>query len=308
MKRAVSIGLRVAFAVAGLAYIAWSLDWELEPGIVTTVVAADLWLLVLGLVLFAPMFPIAAGRWWMLLRVRGFAVTGRSAFELTMVGNFFNFCLPGAVSGDVAKAWYAAKGTDRRLDAAATVVVDRLTGLTGLALLAGIAGAWHLDDPLGRRLTFAVWGGLAVLLVVGALWASRRARKALAPILGRLPRPGFVGRVDSLAVSGATAVTGYALGMNVPVALALTVIPILYLAAAVPLTYQGLGVMEAVAFALMPATVSPNEIVGMLMICRVYRVLYASIGAVYVSLGRVHLEDPQPVDTHLRQARSRAGD
>lgn len=298
------------------AEITWS------PGVRTTVLAAEGHFLLWGLLLFAPMFPLAAWRWLLLLRARGFAVGAGDVFALTMVGNFFNFCLPGTVSGDVAKAWYAARGSERRLDAVATVLVDRILGLSGLALLAGLAGLALRDDPDAAPLLAGVWIGLGVLLLAAALWGSRRSRARLGRVFAWTRRLPLLQRVDQalhayrdhggtvatalalsvlihLCASGATVALGYGLGMDLPLELALVVIPLLYLAAVVPLTYQGLGVMEALAFALIlaPPAVTANQIVGMLMLSRLGRVLYSLIGAAYLGFGRVQLtesERPQP--------------
>ena len=52
-------------------------------------------------------------RWQLLLRAQGIKLSmGRTA-QLTLIGNFFNIALPGAVSGDFVKAFLHRQG-DRR--------------------------------------------------------------------------------------------------------------------------------------------------------------------------------------------------
>lgn len=283
------------------------------PGLGRLLKRADVSLLLLGFLLTAPMYLAATSRWLLLLRTRGFDVRPMKAFELTMLGNFFNFCLPGITSGDVVKAWYASRGTKRRLDAIGTVVVDRLGGLAGLALLGIGAGLVSWNDPLARRLTLTVGAALAAAALVATIVLAPASR-------GVLERIGLVRRVRSirlvaklddvmtswrseprallaalglsvcvhLSLTGGTAVAAHALGMDVPTTVLLTVLPVLFLAATVPLTWQGLGVMEALAFALLPS-VAPNEIVGMLLASRLYRVAYALVGAFYLSRGDLDL-------------------
>jgi hypothetical protein len=58
--------------------------------------------------------------------------------------------IPGAVGGDVIKAAYLCRmQPDRKPQAVASMVLDRILGLLGLFLLAGIAGAasWRSADP-----------------------------------------------------------------------------------------------------------------------------------------------------------------
>ena len=89
----------------------------------------------------------------------------------------------------------------------------------------------------------------------------------------------------------ATTCAGWALGMGLGAGLMLTVLPVLFLAGSVPLTYQGLGVMEALAVAmLLPSPVADaNQLVSMLVVLRLFLILYALIGAVQVLRGNIHL-------------------
>ncbi|NJL31912.1 MAG: flippase-like domain-containing protein [Phycisphaerales bacterium] len=131
--------------------------FKLRPGIITTVRHANMGYLLLGLLLIVPIYPITAFRWWLLLRARGLVVQPFHAFRLCMVGCFFNYCMPGSTGGDVIKAYYAAKNSDRRADAVMTVVIDRIVGLLGLFVLAGIAGLFIERDAGVRQVTWFVW-------------------------------------------------------------------------------------------------------------------------------------------------------
>lgn len=287
-----------------------------KPGIVTTLTHADYRLLGLGAVMIGIMFPIQAYRWLLLLRCRGLDVGYRKAFRLTMVGQFFNFCMPGMTGGDVAKAYYAAKNSENRGAAVMSVIFDRVAGLVALIMLAGLVGLTMLDNPLVQRITLLVWLGMAGVVICAGLYFSKKVRRALKidAIIARLPGKKLFQKVDAAANAygnhkltvlnatlvslpvhllnaGATAAAGYALGMNHPLPLLLTVIPILLLAGAVPLTYQGLGVMEGIAMAMLlePGLATTNQIVGMLLLLRLYLVLWALVGSVELLRGDVAL-------------------
>ncbi len=76
--------------------------------------------------------------------------------------------IPGAVGGDVIKAGFLCRmQPDRKPQAVASMVLDRIVGLLGLFLLAGIAGAisWRAADPQVRLLIGLVWGALACGLI-----------------------------------------------------------------------------------------------------------------------------------------------
>ncbi len=301
-------------------------DYILRPGIVTTLRHAEFWLLLLGLGLVAPVYPITAVRWWLLMRGRGLEVTVRKAFKLSMVGCFFNYCMPGTTGGDVVKAYYAAARSERRADSIMSVLIDRVVGLLGLVLLAGLAGLYMTlttDDPLAAKATLYIWGFAGLITLGSAFYFSRHLRKAsgLDWLLGKALKPdGMLAKVDAAAMAyadhkalvfgsmllsvpvhlllaTAAALAGYALGMDVSFGLLLTVVPILFLAASMPISYQGLGVMEGLAMAMIlnPPAATSNQIVGMLLLIRIYQITYSLLGALFLLKGDIHMHPQAPV-------------
>jgi uncharacterized membrane protein YbhN (UPF0104 family) len=80
-------------------------------------------------------------RWFVLVRALDLPFTLRNAFRLGMVGTFYNTFLPGAIGGDLVKAFFIAKGqSDRKAAAVSTVVADRALGLFGLLVFGGFVG------------------------------------------------------------------------------------------------------------------------------------------------------------------------
>ena len=80
-------------------------------------------------------------RWYGLVRAVDLPFTPRNAVRLGMVGTFYNMFLPGAIGGDLVKAYFIAKGhPNRRAAAVSTVVADRILGLFGLLVFAGFVG------------------------------------------------------------------------------------------------------------------------------------------------------------------------
>ena len=80
-------------------------------------------------------------RWFVLVRALDLPFTLRNAFRLGMVGTFYSTFLPGAIGGDLVKAFFIAKGQPaRRAAAVSTVVADRALGLFGLLVFGGFVG------------------------------------------------------------------------------------------------------------------------------------------------------------------------
>lgn len=68
-------------------------------------------------------------RWLMLLRAQDIKINYWPALKLHLLGLFYNNCLPSAVGGDALRAWYVTKHTDKKLEAALSVLVDRTIGM-----------------------------------------------------------------------------------------------------------------------------------------------------------------------------------
>lgn len=391
MFKKLSLILRILLAMAGMGYIAWTMDWvdkvEVKPGVtlsdgraidkvtllrvvegevnptrqqanltladpasgpgaprvivtaqdltdskffllrpsfITTLRHANLGMLIGGLLLVCVIYPLQTYRWLILLRARGLDVTFMQALRLTMVGCFFNYCMPGSTGGDVAKAYYAAKKSDRRTDAVMSVLFDRVAGLIGLALLGGIASLTMLHEPITRQIAIYLWSGMALGAVGAMVYYSRRLRKRLGLdwVIARLPGQKVITKVDQaavayrdhkaavatavllsipvhLAITSSTAIAGYALGMEAPLGRLMTVVPVIFLSGSIPITPQGAGVWELLGRLMLyhPPQVTMNQIVAMLLMVRLYQLGYSLLGSIYLLRGDIHLPSPdRPLD------------
>jgi hypothetical protein len=118
-------------------------------------------LLVLMLcILIGLVIPLAALRWWLLLKAIGLHVSPRRTFLLTWIGNFFNSTLPGAVSGDVVKGYYIIRtqAEEDRTYAFMSLLIDRFVGLFGLIIIAFFSLLANLSIFLENpRLHSLIW-------------------------------------------------------------------------------------------------------------------------------------------------------
>ena len=79
---------------------------------------------------------ITAYRWRLLLKSQMISIPYSAAVRLHFLGLFYNNCMPGSVGGDLIRAWYVTKHTDKRFEAALSVFVDRIVGLFSTFLIA----------------------------------------------------------------------------------------------------------------------------------------------------------------------------
>ena len=153
-------------------------------------------------------FEILAGiRWQILLRVQGIHITWWRLYGLVLVGLFFSLFIPGGTGGDIIKGYYLLKEAPvgRKTSAALSVVMDRLLGLLGVAILLGAVTSarwkWLTSDPLIANCvytSFAIIGVCVAGMIVAGLISGFRLVHALPE---KLPGRGFVA-----TLSGAYAV------------------------------------------------------------------------------------------------------
>ncbi len=132
------------------------------------------WFVPAVLVAFASIAIITI-RWWLLLRLEKIEIPLSAALKLTLVGQFWNNVLPGAVTGDIVKMYYIGKKSpDKKAEAYATVMIDRVVGLAALIYVGFFAAMTNQEfvlapDHQKLRLTFYGNTILAVGFTVGIL-------------------------------------------------------------------------------------------------------------------------------------------
>lgn len=123
------------------------------------------WILA-GILAYGVVELLSAIRWQWLLRVQGIQLSWMRIFTLTLIGVFFNFCIPGGTGGDVVKIFYLIKETPgQKALALISVLVDRIIGMLGLIILsAGLIGlnwSWLNSTPETQKST---WLGVGILI------------------------------------------------------------------------------------------------------------------------------------------------
>jgi len=105
---------------------------------------ANVWWVLAGVSAYGVVEVLGAMRWLVLLRVQGISVPWYRLGALLMIGIFFNQFMPGGTGGDVVKIFYLLKETpNKKTQALLAVLMDRLIGLIGLIIVAGVVIVWR---------------------------------------------------------------------------------------------------------------------------------------------------------------------
>jgi uncharacterized membrane protein YbhN (UPF0104 family) len=96
-------------------------------------------------------------------------------------------------------------------------------------------------------------------------------------------------------LASAAGCAAWSLGVTHDLTVILAVMPILFLVAAVPLIWQGAGVMELAGIALLVGSgaASVNQVVGLLLIYRALEFTWGGVGALLMLGGGIELHPPQ---------------
>lgn len=285
--RYISLAARIVVAVVAIGWVLRGQDWA-ELGQVFR--RLSLWYFVLGLAGFTASQFIIAFRWWLLLRAQAIYIAGGATIRLHFLGLFYNNVMPGAVGGDLLKAWYVTKHTDKRLAGALSVFVDRFIGSVGLVLMAVVTYLLFIPRALGGQGEAARGGvgswfrqheqtilwvfiGILAVLVVALVqpYGRARLRRGLGQVLhrgvGLLREAKDAGLVYchkpvtilwtmllTFAAQSVVIVAFWLLGSNLGVNAGLTyyffIFPVTWVVGALPISIAGLGVVEAPTVAL----------------------------------------------------------
>lgn len=232
-----------------------------------------------ALVLMAPVTFILAWRLRLLLATQEIVLSLRDALLLTFAGNFFNFAMPGSTGGDLYKAYHIAKRTPKRVQGVTIVILDRVVGLVSFLLIAAVvlmfAGSTGRIGTYGQIVGYLTVG----IIAAGLMFFSRRVRTLLRydHWLSKLPFAEKIRHIDETTfafryhkvraamalfvtlVSHACIVTyiyflarGFGItsfGDRTQIDLYFAVLMasvVGFLFAAIPISFQGFGLMEAV--------------------------------------------------------------
>ncbi len=297
-----------------------------RPGLIRNLRNVNKLLLVVGIGGFLASALCIAMRWHAILTVQNVQIRRWEAVRLTFLGEFFSQVIPGTVGGDLVKAYYVSRHTHQRSGVLASVFVDRLLGLTGLAVLASVMTlvvlAAGLEDPGTIGSSFVA--ALVLLALVGSsllVLLSRRLRKLFRvgkvlrklPIghhldelrdvvttyrahIGRfLPPLGLTFLAHAFWISGVM-MLGVSLGLQTAWYRYFIYIPLIYIIGAVPITPGGVGLVEKLYLTFF--AINPSGVLALALLVRLLRIIVPLPGLV-VALTGPRLPETEEIEAEL---------
>jgi uncharacterized protein (TIRG00374 family) len=187
-KKCVSVVVRILVAFGALGLVFSSIEWDKLKAAFSNM---NGWVFLGVLAVYVASQVLLAVRWLILVRAQGIELKLFPAIKLHFIGLFYNNAMPSSVGGDFLRAWYVSKHTEKRVEAALSVFVDRAMGLMGILLIALFSYIFLLkesdfpastpanvsgSDARGRLLAVSLWGLAVLVSVLGAGLMNRSFR------------------------------------------------------------------------------------------------------------------------------------
>ena len=286
----------------------------IEIGLIRLVRDAKLIYLILAVAVLPISFIITSIRWHMLLEALDIRMGQGRSFVLNMVGSFYNSFMPGSTGGDLIKAYYASKHTPHRARAVMTVIIDRMLGLLALIILGGVMAGVQWNIPTCRNVSI-ISAGLIAMTIAGLLVFYNTTLRKLTGLdwfLKRLPMQKQVHiAIHTMELYGKNAGTvalailmtfpvhmttiisatfaGKAFGLRLAPLYYWAVVPVITLVGAIPISPQGVGVMEPLAVELTRRQgVTVSQAFALVMAIRFSAMFWNLVASVFVLRGGYH--------------------
>lgn len=269
--------LKVVISIGLLLLLATHLEWN---QVIERAAQLDWWMMPLAVAIHMVVWALSNFRWWLLIRVHSLGHTYSDLIRPTFIGAFFNNFLPSSTGGDLFRMYHVYRQGHGAAASVSPIVAERAIGLLCMVALATVMvfqfGAETLIfQGLRSILSWLLACGAAGMLIVSIpstyyvfhrflqRWDGIRAVSAILGITeavhAYLRRPGLllVLGLVSLLLQGMQIVIFLILGAGVEAPLGpsqyLFIVPVVLVAASIPVTVGGLGVREAAAITLFTA-------------------------------------------------------
>jgi uncharacterized protein (TIRG00374 family) len=309
-RRLLAAGLKVAVVTFAVIWLSRRVEWLSVLRVISAASPAQL-LLAYGLS-WVPIC-ISAFRWRALLRVLDIPVSLGQLLRVAQIGQFFAVLVPGVAGDDGTRFYYISRfAPGRARQACSTVLLDRVLGFGSLFVVSlfCIPLNWSLmEQTPGTRLigfVFLAVGGLMLVsgavffavpkakldAVIRAVQARFESSRLVADLTGAamvfsgrravLAGVVFGALLTQLVLSASFWAGGEAVGISLNLLSWASFVPVILVAAVLPITFAGIGVRDTLLFLFLGgvARSDPERVAALSILMLAFGLTTASLGGV----------------------------
>jgi uncharacterized protein (TIRG00374 family) len=327
--------LQIVVTTALLIYVfqkAGLLTLEGWQKLLTTFSNANLYLVLLSVLLLPAMDLASSFKWYLLSRACDFSVSLWRLYAYYIVGRFFSLVLPSSIGGDVVRVHELGRYTGRYADSAAIVFVERFSGLAVLVMLAVVAVGINLRtfDMPWLTVSLAI-GSVCVGLVCWVIVDHRPYDFVLKIAGGRIPIVSLVltkiGKLrgailvfqekpEALWIAIFNSLIFYFLAIlnvwvstlafdnSIKLSTMFVAVPVIMFIMNLPFSIGGIGLTEfAYSFTFGLFGISPSVALSTIVLMRIKTLLAAGLGSLIYPLVSEGMASPQELSKEVKQLR-----
>ena len=231
---------------------------------------------------------VKAYRWQVLLHTQNVELSYRKSLNLNLIGVFFNYFLPSLTGGDIVKGWMLGKENKKWWEVYSSLIVDRVVGLVALSTLvltSFIFFSHRLSTQDTKPIIFTAVLIQAILLIIYItkfIWLPILNKWLSKTKLWKQIQKGiiicknYIKWRKNMAIAFLISLIiqlmdvfmsfflGKAIGIDLSIAFFFLFVPLITLAAMMPVSFNGLGVRETTYVLLFtPLNVKPELAVAL---------------------------------------------
>lgn len=153
MKRFLHIILRFIISASLIIFVFSKIDLK---NVLNCLKEANIFLLAFSLSLHFVGVLLGSSRWRVLLESYGIDVPHKELYRLYMIGSFFNTFLPTSVGGDAIRMYKVSSLTDKRAQAATSVLIERFIGMLILYIISFFSFIFYFNFREEKGLFFTI--------------------------------------------------------------------------------------------------------------------------------------------------------
>lgn len=185
MDKKLKFFLKLLVTLGFLAWVVFSVNW-LE--VWTYLIAIDLWKLAIYVILILIGIAISSYKWQLLARHKKIDRSFADYYRFYLTGTFINNFMPSFIGGDTFKAYQIGKPEKKYVEAASSVMADRVTGFIGMTILALLFSFFNLKLVLRNNLLILINILLFLSLFMDVIIAKTRNLNVWKKFLSRVPQ------------------------------------------------------------------------------------------------------------------------
>lgn len=263
MRKKIKLILKLAVTLGFLVWVVLKVDWA---QVLFYLRAITFWKLVLYALVIVFGIGISSYKWQLLAQFKGLKHNLKDYYRYYLTGTFINNFMPSFIGGDTFKAYEIGRPEKKYVEAASSVMADRITGLIGMTILALLFSFFNLKTVLHNHFLLLINLLLALSLLLDVIIAKTKNFHLWKKFLDRLPqkiarfilevqdyssdsgiltRTIFLGVIFQLVgVAAANWLLFWALGIKISPFDYLSVIFLISLISSIPISINNIGIKE----------------------------------------------------------------